>query len=199
MRIGDLVSNDEVCVSPFTSVDAVEGKILERGYLVIKDQGKFIGILTADDVLSSGHNLVIDCCRKKPLVKADEEAERVMRRMLSEGLQVVPVVDEEAAYIGSVQTSQILRRILEITKRTDEIKWVNVVGDASFENTKNHFSSELFHNTRNQLQAILSAVDMLRAAPGAFETQLLLESIESNARMLDELITTIHSSNFDRG
>ena len=80
--------------------------------------------------------------------------------MLSEGLQVVPVVDEEAAYIGSVQTSQILRRILEITKRADEVKWVNVVGDASFENTKNSFSSELFHNTRNQLQAILSAVDM---------------------------------------
>ena len=78
MRIGDLVSNDEACVSPFTSVDAVEKKILERGYLVIKDQGKFIGILTADDVLSSGHNLVIDCYKKKPLVKADEDAEQVM-------------------------------------------------------------------------------------------------------------------------
>jgi signal transduction histidine kinase len=91
----------------------------------------------------------------------------------------------------------VLRRVLEITKRTDEVKWINMVGDAGFEDTKTSFSSELFHNTRNQLQAILSAVDMLRAAPGAFETQMLLKAIESNARVLDELITTIHSSHFD--
>jgi len=70
--------------------------------------------------------------------------------------------------------------------------------DVSSENGKASFSSDLFHNTRNQLQAIVSAVDMLRMAPGSFETEMLLKSIESNARLLDELITTIHASHFDQ-
>jgi len=196
MTIGDLVSHDEAYVQPFASLGAVEGKLMERGYVVIMDQGKFVGLLTAVDALSSGHNLVIDCYKEKPLIKADEDAERVMVRMLREGFQVLPVVDDKAAYLGSVQTSQVLRRVLDITKQTTEARWVNVIGDASFENAKERFSSELFHNTRNQIQAIMSAVDMLRARPGAFETKILLKSIESNAKLLDELITSLSSSHF---
>jgi len=85
MRIGELVSHDEIYVQPFTSVGAVEGKLEERGYVVVMDQGKFVGVLTAADALSSGHNLVIDCYREKPLIRADEDAELVMSRMLGRG------------------------------------------------------------------------------------------------------------------
>jgi predicted transcriptional regulator len=196
MKIGELVSHDEAYVQPFTSVGAVEGKLAARGYVVIMDQGKFVGILTAADALSSGHNLVVDCYREKPLIRADEDAELIMARMLREGLQVLPVVDDKADYLGCVQTSQVLRRVLDITKQTATIELKSVNLDESSENGKESFSSDLFHNTRNQLQAIVSAVDMLRMSPGAFEREMLLKSIESNARLLDELITTIHASHF---
>jgi predicted transcriptional regulator len=198
MKIGELVSHDEAYVQPFTSVGAVEGKLAARGYVVIMDQGKFVGILTAADALSSGHNLVVDCYREKPLIRADEDAELVMAHMLGEGLQVLPVVDDKEDYLGCVQTSQVLRRVLDITKQTARIDLTSLSLDVSSENGKASFSSDLFHNTRNQLQSIVSAVDMLRMAPGSFETEMLLKSIESNARLLDELITTIHASHFDQ-
>lgn len=198
MKIGELVSHDEAYVQPFTSIGAVEEKLAARGYVVIMDQGAFVGVLAAADALSSGHNLVIDCYREKPLIKADEDAELIMSRMLREGLQVLPVVDDEASYLGCVQTSQVLRRVLDITKQTARIDLTSLALDASSEGGEGSFSSDLFHNTRNQLQAIICAVDMLRMAPGTFETEMLLKSIESNARLLDELITTIHASHFDQ-
>jgi CBS domain-containing protein len=198
VKILELVNKDEVTVCPFDSIISIEDKLVGNAYLVVKDGTKFIGILTPSDVLVSGHNLVIDCYTEKPRVNGNEETEDIMNMMLMKGLLVVPVVDDDDEYMGSLQITSMLRRIWDIVKPNVIVNWINVIGDDSIERRKKEFSSELFHNTRNPVQVILSAVDMLRSATRDFDNKLLLSTIESNAKLLEELITKLYSSTFDR-
>src|SRR5208337_4723476 len=138
-----------------------------------KEEGKFIGILTPSDVLARGHNLVIDCYTEKSTVNGNEDAESVMRLMLKKGILVMPVVDDDAEYLGSIQINTMLQKIWDITKQTVSINWVNVVDHGEIDANKQRFSAELFHNTRNPVQAILSAVELLRTSPGNFDTKML--------------------------
>jgi FOG: CBS domain len=198
MKIREFVNRNEATVCPFDSIVAIEDKLLKNSYVVIKDRERFVGILTSDDVLETGHNLVIDCYSKKELIDGDEEADKVLNKMLMNGNVVLPVVDRRGVYLGSVQAISVFRQIWTITKQEININWVNVVSDATDGKERNAFSSELFHNTRNPVQVILSAVDLLRNSADELERNMLLNSIESNARLLDAIITKLYSFHFEK-
>jgi predicted transcriptional regulator len=199
MRIRELTNNTEVVVRPYASVSSIEEELIRNAYVVIKDEDKFIGILTPSDALASGHNLVIDCYTEKTLINGNEDAENVMNLMLKQGFLVLPVVNDDNQYLGCIQINTMLQKVWDITKQNVSINWVNVLEDGEAETNKQQFSSELFHNTRNPVQVIISAVDMLRSSPGAFESKMLLSSIESNAKLLDTLITKLHAFHFGKG
>jgi CBS domain-containing protein len=199
MKIAELVNKNEIVIHPFVSVASIENELIHNAYLVIKNENSFIGLLTPSDVLVNGHNLVIDCYTKKPLINGNMDAESVMNMMFQEGLLVLPVVDDDNKYIGSVQVNTMIKEIWDIAKPNININWINVVDNGEGDKSKRDFSVELFHHTRNPVQVILSAVDMLRSAPGEFETKVLLSSIESSARLLDSLITKLYSFHFDKG
>ncbi|MGO8693929.1 MAG: CBS domain-containing protein [Rectinemataceae bacterium] len=198
MKIRELINRNEIVVSPFTSIEAVESRLIANSYLVIKDEGKFMGIVTPADALANGHNLVIDCCTKKPLVNGNEEAGKVMNLMLKKGLFVVPVCGDDKEYLGSVLINSMLQQIWNLTKPNVSVNWINVVDDADSEKEKHSFVTELFHNTKNPLQVVISAVDMLRSSPDGFERSLLLNSIESNAKLLDEIISKLYEFHFPK-
>ncbi len=198
MKIRELANRNEVVIRPYASIGSIEDELIRNAYMVIKDGDKFIGILTPSDVLASGHNLVIDCYTDKPSVNENEDTESVMNMMLEQGLLVMPVITDDNKYLGSIQISTMLEKIWDITKQNVSINWINVLDDGEAEKNKQEFSSELFHNTRNPVQVILSAVDMLRSSPGDFETKMLLSSIESSAKLLDALITKLYSFHFDK-
>jgi CBS domain-containing protein len=196
MKIRELVNRTEVTVAPFASIDSIEAELIQNAYLVIEEDGRFIGLLTPSDVLARGHNLVIDCYTEKPPINENEEAEAVMGAMLRGGPSVAPVLSDEGRYLGSVQIKSMLQQIWDITKLNVSVEWVNVIGDVEMERNKRDFAAELFHNTKNPLQVIISAVDMLRASSNGLESKILLGSIESSARLLDELVTKLHASHF---
>jgi len=198
MKIRELVNQNEKIIQPFTSIASIENDLINNFYLVIKDGLKFIGLLTPSDVVASGHNLVVDCYSEKQPVNENEEAENVMNIMLKKGLLVAPVFDNCNNYLGSVQINTMLQKVWDITKQNVSINWINVVDSRDTDNIKQEFSSELFHNTRNPVQVILSAVDMIRSDPDNFERKMLLCSIESNARLLDTLITKLYMFYFEK-
>jgi predicted transcriptional regulator len=197
MKIRDLVNKHEKIVNPFSSINSIEEDLIRESYLVIKEDERFVGILTMADVLASGHNLVIDCYSEKPLVNSDEDAENVMNQMLLKKFSVVPVVDIENKYIGCAHVNTILSQIWEITKQQVSINWIDVTDPSQTETGKRVFSSELFHNTKNPIQVILSAADMLLSDASTFQSKMLLKSIESNARLLDALITKLYTVHFE--
>jgi CBS domain-containing protein len=196
MKIKELVNTKEKVISPFTSIASIETDLISNMYLVVKENGAFLGLLTPSDVLASGHNLVIDCYTQKPSIDGNEEAETVMNLMLRNGISVAPVFEDSNKYIGSILLNTMLQRVWDITKQNVTINWVNVIEDEEKEEDKQRFSAELFHNTRNPVQVIMSAVDMLRTPDDNFDRKLLLSSIESNAKLLDSLITRLYSYYF---
>jgi CBS domain-containing protein len=197
MKTRDLVNHRETVVRPLDSIGSVEDSLVRERYLVVKDGGAFLGILTPSDVVSKGHNLVVDCLSEKPKVEEDEDVEEVLAMMLEKGFRVLPVVDTKGSYVGSVEMDSVLRQVWDITKQNVSIKWINVVGEAGIERSKSAFSSELFHNTRNPVQAIISAASILRSSDTSREERMLLKTIEANAVLLDTLITRLYSAHFD--
>jgi|GEM_PF-1341968 CBS domain-containing protein len=198
MKILELVNRSEAIVHPYASIASIEDMLIHNAYLVIKEEGKFVGLLTPSDVLARGHNLVIDCYTEKPTVNGNEDAESVMNLMLKKGILVLPVVDDQGDYLGSIQINTMLQKIWDITKQNVSINWVNVMDHGEIDASKQRFSAELFHNTRNPVQSILSAVELLRSATGTFDTKMLQNSIEANAKLLDTLITKLYSFHFEK-
>ncbi|HUW42134.1 MAG TPA: CBS domain-containing protein [Rectinemataceae bacterium] len=196
MKIRELVNRRETIVEPLASVAAVENRLVLDSYVVIKDEGKFIGILTPADALANGHNLVVDCYTEKPMIDGNEDAEKVMNLMLKRGIFVLPVCGDDKNYLGSVHIASMLEQIWAIVRPNVNVSWVNVIDDADSELEKRSFVSELFHNTKNPLQVMLSAVNMLRAYPDGVERNLLLNTIEANVKLLDELITKLYEFHF---
>lgn len=197
MKIAELVNHCEVVVQPYDSINSIEKELVSNFYLIVKDNNRFMGILTLADVLISGHNLVVDCYSEKPLINGNEDAENVLKKMLNEKILVLPVIDDNGEYIGSVQLNMIFKQIWELTKSSVEINWTNVISNDETENRKHSFSMELFHNSRNPVQGILSSANMLRHSPGELEAEVLLKTIESNARILDSLITKLYEIHFN--
>lgn len=198
MKIRELVNGKETVVGPLTSVAAVESRLILDSYVVIKDEGRFVGILTPADALANGHNLVVDCYTEKPMIDGNEDAEKVMNLMLKRGFFVLPVSGDDKNYLGCVHIASMLEQIWTITRPSVNVSWFNVIDDADSELGKRSFVSELFHNTKNPLQVMLSAVNMLRAYPDGVERNLLLNSIEANVKLLDELITKLYEFHFSK-
>jgi predicted transcriptional regulator len=199
MRISDLVNQVEVVVEPFASIGSIEDELIKNGYLVIKEKKKFIGILTPADALAAGHNLVIDCYKEKPSMDGNEDAEVALKYMLDNGFRVLPVVSANNAYLGCIQVDTIFCQVWKSSKQSIRINWLNIIGDEDLERSKQKFSMELFHNTRNPVQTILSAVDLLRAPAGGLESEMLLKTIEANSRIIDSLVTKLYSVHFEKG
>ncbi len=198
MKIRELINKNETVVEPLTSVAAVEGRLILDSYVVIKDGGRYVGILTPADALANGHNLVVDCYTEKPMIDGNEDAEKVMNLMLKRGLFVLPIRDDDKNYLGCVHIASMLEQIWTITRPSVNVSWVNVIDDPDSELGKRSFVSELFHNTKNPLQVMLSAVNMLRSYPDGVERNLLLNSIEANVKLLDELITKLYEFHFSK-
>jgi signal transduction histidine kinase len=201
MRVHDFLQKDEIRVRPFASVESVEPDLIRKSYLVVQEDAAFYGILTLADVVAQGHNLVIDCCTEKKPINENEESERAFELMFRSGAQVLPAVDDEGRYVGSLTIDSMLRFAWSAMRPRQNINWIEIVGGEGFEeakDAKNAFSAELFHNTRNPVQVILSGIDMLRSSAPGMENRIILDSIESSARELDDLITNLYTIHFER-
>ena len=191
MKIADLINTNEAVVPPFSSISSVQDLLIEHWYLVVKNENEFMGILTLEDVLANGHNLVIDCLSEKQSFDKDEEAGMVLQRMIENRLSAAPVFTGGNEYIGSILTSTLLSKMWEISKQNVTINFANAFVPG---NNDKKFLAELFHNTRNPIQVIISAADMLKEDTDTIERKMLFKAIENNARILNEIIEKLYTA-----
>lgn len=199
MEIREFVSVHECIVEPYASIDSIESRLLSFGYVVVMEGDRFLGLVSARDIVEKGHNLAIDCIVPRPSLAPDEKIDAVVRRMLDSGESIFPVQNGQGRYIGSVELARILIRLWEIAHLDIQIQWHDSPGSREVEAQKELFSMELFHNTRNPIQAILSASEMLGNTSEEMEKQALLNAIKSNALALNTLITRLFEEYFEHG
>jgi hypothetical protein len=78
---------------------------------------------------------------------------------------------------------------VHIYKKGIRGNWAMKIGDNDTEKAKYGFSAELFHTTKNPIQVILNATELLRHSPVCGEREMLPDSITSNAKIIDMLFS----------
>ncbi len=106
MEIGILAHGDYRQCAPLDGVAALEGHLLEHGFLIVKDAGNYVGILTGHDVMKHPHRLVADCLGEVSPVQAETWVEAVLERMNQENRWVFPVFRGNT-FCGVVTRQQI--------------------------------------------------------------------------------------------
>lgn len=188
MQVKYLLPTEEVSVPPFTSIALVEPALLKNTYVVVRDQVRFHGVLTQSDVLSRGHQLVIDCLTPKKSIRETDEVDKVIDLMLEEAQSVFPVFDHLDQYVGSVTYLGLIKRIRGRCK-TRFKKKPEVPSDP--ERARQTFLKELYHNTKNPIQVIYSSLNLLKEIRECGDNSLLLESIERSTRQIDSVINQL--------
>ncbi|MBU1858240.1 MAG: PAS domain S-box protein, partial [Verrucomicrobia bacterium] len=112
MQINSLVRHDYHTVEPNQGVASCEEKLRIHGFLIVMDGATFKGILTSDDIVRTGHTLVIDCLRPKPSVQPSATIQTVRQLMKDNGVNVLPVF-QDAKFQGVITSDDILAAILD--------------------------------------------------------------------------------------
>lgn len=193
MNASSLINRDERVVSPYDSVESAEDDLLRNGYLVVKDKGEFIGIVIQSDVLALGHELVIDCVTPKPSIAGDVVIEEAARVMMEARIPYLPVTDSGGAYLGCVSHDRIFMELSSIRCAPVNMTITNIIGGASAEESKESFINQLTHHLKNPLQVIRSSVSLVRETKGDREKNILLDSIDTSVRNIDEIINNLLS------
>ncbi|MEO5334955.1 MAG: ATP-binding protein [Magnetococcus sp. YQC-5] len=107
MNIDTLIRLECPTVDAYAGIDSVEQELLHSGFLVVKQEGTFFGLLVADDILEKQHTLVIDCVRPKPVVDLTQDVQEVFGLMKSHRLAVLPVM-KEGCFHGVITQTAIL-------------------------------------------------------------------------------------------
>ncbi|MCD4763682.1 MAG: hypothetical protein K8R28_06630 [Desulfobacterales bacterium] len=81
MRIKHHVQKTFETADAYAGVDSVEKRLIDNSFLVVLDEGSFIGILTPIDIIESPHKLVIDCLHNKPRIDCNQDIESVLKVM----------------------------------------------------------------------------------------------------------------------
>jgi len=188
---------DEIVVPPFTGVSAVEKELIEKTFIVVQDSRAFYGIVTPADVLSTGHQLVIDCITSRVRINENDPVEKVLLIMNEERKHVLPVFSSQDEYIGCTTNTRIIEEIGLLKKQPAEIRINNIIGNYDIEMVKQEFIHELYHNTKNPIQVIYSSLSLFRATNSAQEKENLLDSIGESIKQVESTISELFYSYFD--
>ena len=191
------LQKDEVIVHPFCSVFSIEQILIEKTYVVVKDEQRYYGILTPSDVLMMGHQLVIDCITAKTKINEDDEVEKILMIMNNEKQYVLPVFSKRNEYIGSTTYIRVLEEIGLLKRRPAEIKVTNIIGSYDIEMVKQSFIHELYHTIRNPLQIIHSSVSLYKETNNTQERENLLESIVESTKQVEGILSELFFSYFE--
>ncbi len=191
MEIKDFIEKHEIIIAPFSSINAIKHILLEKEYLVLKENNQFIGILTIKDVVKNDHQLAIDCYTIKPFIKEDTSIVDAFRLFDSSNHSILPVIDESGTYIGSARLKHILQEVCYSMRGYVNIQINDIQGDHSTEKAKQQFVSDMLHNMKNPIQTILSSVSILMEDPSNKDIRLLLNAALSSARQIDLIFTKL--------
>ncbi|GAB6136171.1 CBS domain-containing protein [Thermococcus prieurii] len=126
MRVKTLMTKDPVVIQlPATREYALElfRKYNVRSFPVVNREGKLVGIISIKNVLINPDEdqLAMLVKRDVPIVKANDDLKKAVRRMLDTDYRRVVVVDDEEKPIGILTVGDIVRRYLAKNEKLKDI------------------------------------------------------------------------------
>lgn len=173
MLITPFVRKDYFTVSAYQGTNQIRQTIVEHGSaLVISDDAKPVGIITAHDLANRQHNLVIDCLTDKPKLTNEHLIPDVLTIMNKAHTDVLLVYENEelAGVIHKTDITDYLCRSLEQQK------------------TLVH---SIAHDLKNPLSNVLNATYLLKDTDNESEHQELLNLAQQACNYATAIINDI--------
>lgn len=82
-------------VEAFSATSAAEDRLVQDHFLVVVDEGRYRGILTAADIAESPRKLVVDCLHPLPSLALSDSLHKAVELMRATKRLVLPVLQEE--------------------------------------------------------------------------------------------------------
>ncbi len=132
MKVKYLVQRAYKTIHPYSGIDYIRQDLTEDSFLVVMDNGSFLGIITPSDVVELPHQLAIDCLRQKPRLDSEQDTQSVIKLMKESRNHVLPVFKKNE-FLGVTTETVIMEYLLEsrkeveetISERTTELKAAN--------------------------------------------------------------------------
>jgi signal transduction histidine kinase len=174
MFIKEHVSNSYPIVNAYEGVSEVIDKLQENGFLVVFDEGQYLGVLTPSDILCRPHKLVIDCLSNKEKLESTDTLEVALNRLRKEETVALPVYSGER-YEGVISKNYLIgmlhEQITELQQRVNAIQGI-----------KTEFLKNLAHEIRTPLNGILPFIEIL--------STLDIDEIKENSDYINDQIRT---------
>lgn len=154
MEIKNHISNSYQTIHPYEGILSIEGKLLEKEYLVvINDDDEYLGILTPCDLIKRPHKIVIDCLTEKEHISTDETIMSVLDKFNKNQCLALPVFQEDK-FIGIIEKFDLINKLkLKINELYDK----SIIS----QNVKSFFLSNLSHEIRTPLNGILGFLEII--------------------------------------
>lgn len=174
--------------------------LFERNtFLVIEDACRFIGLLTPKDLVYAKKMLVGDCLVKKPKIDLCTPVEEAMKVLLESGYHALPCYDTTDTFCGVVTVERVLEYTYEaLFNASAPIVVKNIIGEKCIEKTKALILGEISHQTKNQIQVILSAMSLLLSQELSNDQKHIAASTRKAAMQMDAVISQLFSKYFHR-
>lgn len=111
--LSPFIQQEYFSVYAYAGVDAIRARLTNEGAAVVwNENDTFLGVLTPTDLAVRPSRLVMDCLRKKPVVRLTQSAREVLRTMLDSKETVLPVVYEHGELAGLVHQHTLVEYLL---------------------------------------------------------------------------------------
>ncbi|PPL02764.1 ATP-binding protein [Parapedobacter indicus] len=172
MNITTLITKQYTTLDAYTGARLAKELLRVQDVVVVVENSKPIGILTASDLAMKSHQLVIDCLRDRPTANCMDSIDTVLNLMKITGNTVLPV-SSQGSFCGLIKQSDILFHL----HANHEQQKIALLAAA--------------HDLRSPIAAINMLGTILKADPALNKHQYLIDKISETCDYAQILIQDI--------
>lgn len=180
MNIQPLVTKNYTTVDAYAGTNVAKELFLTQDAVVITEDHRPIGILTASDLVMRRHQLIIDCLSNRPAVPANESLSAVLHVMKTTGNTALPVTSKGSFY--------------GIIKQIDLLSYLYT----SYEEQKASLLAAA-HDLRSPIAAISTLGTILKADPALNKHQYLIDKLSETCDYAQGLVQDILTTEQSHG
>ncbi len=172
--IEDLLEKNFPRLSPLDPTLTAVRTLKTYPFVVIQEDECFIGVFTKEDLVEKQKVLIGDTLKRKPVIDIDLTINQAIKSILNSGFTALPCIKDEI-FIGVLT----LKNIYDYIERMNGLKSLDmgILGQFDNKDDKLHVLQKMTHFTGNNIQVLLSGLEILRETKLTEEQSEILDSM----------------------